>query len=110
LTHSVGNAGVTANSEGDTLRVRLPPSLVVLNRRELIDTVQNNLRPGIHRHLSLDASGLEEIDSAGVGALACVVRMSIDVTDEAPELAGATDLIKDALRSVLLLRHFRIDS
>lgn len=73
----------------------------------MITAVERSLRPGIRR-LRLDASALTHIDSAGLGALARVLRVCEDATSSAPQLTGASQEVLDAMDSVLLLRHFDV--
>lgn len=90
---------------GETLEVTLPDALEVANRQQVIDALAAGLQPGV-RLVRLDASALCRIDSAGMGALARVLRMCIEATGSAPRLVHASEDIRDTLRSVLLLRHF----
>lgn len=92
---------------GSTLEVELPSSLVLANRRGLIDAVAAGLSAGV-RLVRLDASALREIDSAGLGALARVFRLALDATRARPQLAHATPELRERLRAVLLLRHFTL--
>jgi anti-anti-sigma regulatory factor len=98
---------VHARVAGGVLEVRLPAELVVMNRVRLIEAVAARLVPGIRR-MRLDASALRIIDSAGLGALARVMRMCMDATGTRPQLVGAAPEIRDSMRAVLLLRHFDV--
>jgi anti-anti-sigma factor len=98
---------IHARVEGDVLEVRLPAELVVLNRARLIEAVAATLVPGVRR-MRLDASALRFVDSAGLGALARVMRMCLDATGTHPQLVGAGPEVRDSMRSVLLLRHFDV--
>jgi anti-anti-sigma regulatory factor len=92
---------------GDTLEVELPSTLVLANRRGLIDRVAASLSPGVRR-VRLDASSLREFDSAGLGALARVFRLTLDATRAHPQLVNPSPELRESLRAVLLLRHFTL--
>lgn len=92
---------------GDTLEVELPSSLVLANRRGLIDSVAASLSAGVRR-VRLDASAMREFDSAGLGALARVFRLTLDATRARPQLANPSPELRESLRAVLLLRHFQL--
>ena len=96
---------ISVRMDGRTLEVRLPRSLVVENRMGLIDAVAANLEPGMER-VRLDASALVDLDSAGLGALARVLRMAVDATGAPPLLVDAGPEVRESMRSVLLLRYF----
>jgi ABC-type transporter Mla MlaB component len=100
-----GSPMISARIEGTRLEVALPPALLVGNRMELIEAVTSTLRPVLTR-VRLDAAALREIDSAGLGALARVLRESIDATSAPPELVNARVEIIESMRAVRLLRHF----
>lgn len=96
---------IPARVEGTTLEIELPPALLVANRMELIEAVTGGLRPGLTR-VRLDAAALREIDSAGLGALARVLRKSIEATSNPPQLVNARVEIIESMRAVQLLQHF----
>lgn len=96
---------VTARVQGERLEVMLPQDLGTSNRQQLIEVVESSLAPGI-RGVRLDAAALRYVDSAGLGALARVLRMCIDATGAPPQLANAGDEVRESLRAVLLLQHF----
>jgi anti-anti-sigma regulatory factor len=92
---------------GDTLEVELPSALVLANRCGLVDLVAANLSPGVRR-VRLDASSLREFDSAGLGALARVLRLTLDATRAPPQLVNPSPELCEGLRAVLLLHHFTL--
>jgi anti-anti-sigma regulatory factor len=96
---------ISVRMDGRTLEVRLPASLVVENRTGLIDAVAANLESGMER-VRLDASELVDLDSAGLGALARVLRMAVEATGAPPQLVDASPEVRESMRSVLLLRYF----
>ncbi|HEX6371385.1 MAG TPA: hypothetical protein VF006_20880 [Longimicrobium sp.] len=98
-------ARIPVRVEGTTLAIGLPPALLVGNRMELIEAVTGGLRPGLTR-VRLDAAALREIDSAGLGALARVLRESIEATSNPPQLVNARVEIIESMRAVRLLQHF----
>jgi hypothetical protein len=98
---------ISVRIEGSTLEVTLPPTLLVTNRVVLIEAVAAALTPGIRR-VRLDAASLREIDCAGFGALARILRMTTDTTSTAPELVNADPAIIESMRAVLLLEHFNV--
>ena len=98
-------SSIPARIEGTTLEIGLPPALLVANRMVLIVAVTGGLAPGVTR-VRLDAAALREIDSAGLGALARVLRESVDATRSPPQLVNARVEIIESMRAVGLLRHF----
>jgi anti-anti-sigma regulatory factor len=98
---------LAVRTPGDTLEVELSSALVLANRRGLIDLVAASLSPGV-RQVRLDASPLREFDSAGLGALARVLRLTLDATRARPQLVNPSPELRESRRAVLLLRHLRL--
>lgn len=90
-----------------TLEITLPHALGVADRDTLIRTVEAGLESPVRR-LQLNAKALRDVDTAALGAFARISRMCIDETGTYPLLVDAHDDLKDALRSVLLLKHFEV--
>lgn len=93
------------NLSGTTLVVTLPAVLVLANRLQLIDAVAAAFAPGVER-LRLDGAAIRSIDTAGLGALARILRMSVDASCALPQLVNAGAVLRESMRSVLLLALF----
>lgn len=89
----------------DTLLVSLPADLRVAGREALVEAVERTLAPGVRR-VRIDAAALESVDTAGLGALARIMRLAVDATGAPPRLVNPSPELRDELRSVLLLGFF----
>lgn len=96
-----------ARMVGMTLEVTLPPALVRGNRLTLLQAVNAALAPGATR-VRLDASALRGIDTAGLGALARIIRLSVDATSAFPELVHPHTVLLETLRAARLLHLFEL--
>jgi hypothetical protein len=96
---------IDARMVGTTLEVTLPRTLVLDNRLALVQAVNAALAPGVTR-VRLDASALRRTDAAGLGALARIVRLSVDATSAFPELVHADAVLLETMRAVRLLHLF----
>jgi hypothetical protein len=71
------------------LTVYLPSVLGLDNRQRLIEAIEGEKRRFLR--VRLDASAVTDIDGAGLGILARVVRLARDRTSQAPLLRAPTD-------------------
>jgi hypothetical protein len=69
--------------------------------------VAASLSAGVRR-VRLDAWSLREFDGTGPGALARVFRLTLDATRARRRRVKPGPELRDSLRAVPLLRHFRL--
>lgn len=97
---------LAARVDDGVLTIRLPAFLGIENRRLLIRAVERERRPYVRIHL--DATHLMSLDSAGMGALARVARLSLDHTSMPPILISPTCSALLLLGSIGLLVMFEV--
>lgn len=93
--------------EGGILTVRLPRTLTVSNRHGLIDGLEGY--GGAFTGVCLDAAALGDIDAAGLGMLARVVRFTRDRTGTRPVLRGSSDVVRSLAGAAGLLQFFDLE-
>jgi anti-anti-sigma regulatory factor len=93
--------------EGDTLTIRLPRTLTVFNRQGLMAALEACDTP--FARVRLDAAGLGDVDAAGLGMLARVVRFTRDRTGERPLLRASSDVVRSLAGSAGLLQFFDLE-
>lgn len=86
-----------------TLTVHLPESLVVDNRKHVVDDVTAALRAAAANRLRLDASALTTVDMAGVGALVRVAQLAQASTGNQPVLANCCKALEHLLQETAVL-------
>lgn len=93
--------------EGGVLTVRLPATLTVFNRAGLIEVLEKH--DGPVARVRLDAGALGDVDAAGLGMLARVVRFTRDRTGEPPLLRNPSDVVRSLAGSAGLLQFFELE-
>lgn len=90
--------------EDGVVTIRLREALTQGTRHELLRTLQEETGPlaGIR----LDAADLRDVDTAGLGMLACVVRFSRGATGHPPVLMNVSGSVHDELSTACLLSLF----
>ncbi len=94
--------------EGDTLTVGLPRTLTVLNRQGLVEALEGY--DGPYARVRLDATGMGDIDAAGLGMFARVVRFTRDRTGTRPLLRNPSDVVRSLAGSAGLLQFFDVEA
>lgn len=94
-------------AEDGTVVVALPPALLHHNACGFVQAVSDALSPDILR-VRLDAAALRSVDTAGLGALTRVFRLSIDALGSPPQLCGPGVELSSALQSLGLLGCFGV--
>lgn len=95
------------SNEGGTLTVRLPRTLTVFNRHGLMEALEAH--DGPFTRVCLDAGALGDVDAAGLGMLARVVRFTRDRTGTRPLLRNASDVVRSLAGSAGLLQFFEME-
>jgi anti-anti-sigma regulatory factor len=93
----------TIESDG-VLTVRLRDTLTHGTRHELFRTLQ--ALPGPIGTIRLDARDLRDVDTAGLGMLACVVRFTRGATGHPPVLMNLSGSVHHELAAAHLLPLF----
>lgn len=94
--------------EGGTLTVRLPRTLTVFNRQGLIEGLE--AYGGAFTRVRLDAAALGDVDAAGLGMLARVVRFTRDRTGTRPLLRSPSDVVRSLAGGAGLLQFFDLET
>lgn len=94
--------------EDGILTVRLPRTLTVFNRHGLMEALEGYAGP--FTRVRLDARGLADVDAAGLGMLARVVRFARDGTGSAPIMVGASDVVRSMAGPAGLLQFFEMEN
>ena len=96
--------GLTTIEHDGVVTVRLRGALTHGTRHELLRTLR--AQPAPLSAVCLDARDLREVDTAGLGMLACVARYTRGATGRPPVLLNLADVVHDALASACLLTLF----
>lgn len=96
------------STEAGILTVRLPRTLTVFNRHGLIEALEAH--EGLFERVRLDAVALCDVDAAGLGMLARVVRFARDRTERPPLLRGVQDVARSLMGSAGLLNFFEMEN
>jgi anti-anti-sigma regulatory factor len=95
-------------TEAGILTVRLPRTLTVFNRHGLIEALEAHGGP--FTRVRLDAAALCDVDAAGLGMMARVVRFARDGTGHPPLLRGVQDIPRSLMGSAGLLQYFEMEN
>lgn len=93
---------------GGTLTVHLPESLVVDNRKQVVDDVAASLQAAAANRLRLDVSALKTVDMAGVGALIRVAQLAQASTGNQPVLANCCKELEHLLQETAVLPNLYV--
>lgn len=96
------------STEAGILTVRLPRTLTVFNRHGLIEALEAYGDP--FARVCVDAAALCDVDAAGLGMLARVVRFARDRTGHPPLLRGVQDVARSLIGSAGLLHFFEVEN
>lgn len=94
--------------DGDTLTVGLPRTLTVFNRQGLMEAL--DAHEGPFARVRLDATGLGDVDAAGLGMFARVVRFTRDRTGTRPLLRNPSDVVRSLAGAAGLLQFFDMET
>jgi anti-anti-sigma regulatory factor len=87
--------------------VRLETALNLANRLALLDALE--AQPGPVSLVRLDAASLRDLDTAGLGMLARVVRFAQDAASRRPVLLNASESVRAEMGAARLLPHFDLE-
>lgn len=99
--------GLDTTRRDGVVTVRLGESLTIATRNELIEALE--AQPAPLAGVRLDAAALRNLDTAGLGMLARVVRFAQDSAGCRPVMAHASEHVHAEMRTARLLQHFDLE-